>query len=39
MLRVVAVLLALGVGFDQFALNGKYTTAAENVVYRLLQGM
>ena len=36
MLRVLAVLLALGVGFDQFALDGKYTAAAKNLVYLLL---
>ena len=36
MLRVLAVLLALGVGFDQYALDGKYAAAAKKVAYSLL---
>jgi hypothetical protein len=36
MLRVMAILLALGVGFDQYALDGKYAAAVKNVAYLLL---
>jgi len=32
----MAVLLALGVGFDHFTLDGKYRQAAERVIYLLL---
>jgi hypothetical protein len=36
MLRIVAVLLALGVGLDYCALGGKYTHAAGRLAYLLL---
>ena len=36
---MVAVLLALGVGVDCCALGGKYTHAAERLVYLLLHRM
>jgi len=35
MLRIAAILLALGVGLDRSALGGKYTYAAERLVYLL----
>jgi hypothetical protein len=39
MLRMVAILLALGVGFDHYALGGKYRHTAERLVYLLLHRM
>jgi hypothetical protein len=36
---MVAILLALGVGLDYCALGGKYTHAAERLVYLLFQRM
>jgi hypothetical protein len=36
MLRIVAVLLALGVGLDYCALGGRYTHAAGRLAYLLL---
>ena len=39
MLRIVAILLALGVGLDHCALGGKYRHAAEQLAYLLLQRM
>jgi hypothetical protein len=36
MLRVLTLLLALGVGFDHYALDGKYAAAAQKVIYSLL---
>jgi hypothetical protein len=39
MLRMVAVLLALGVGLDYCALGGQYTQAAERLAYLLCHRM
>jgi hypothetical protein len=39
MLRVVALVLALGVGFDRYAYDGKYTTAAATVLRSILRGL
>jgi hypothetical protein len=36
MLRIVAILLALGVGLDHYALGGKYRHSAERLAYLLL---
>ena len=36
MVRVLAVLLALGVGFDHYALDGKYTRVAKTVIHSLI---
>jgi len=36
MLRVAAILLALGVGFDHFVFAGKYRLAAQQLAYLLL---
>jgi hypothetical protein len=38
MLRVAAVLLALGVGFDHLQFDGRYREAAERVILSLLRG-
>jgi hypothetical protein len=35
MLRVMAILLALGVGLDHYALGGKYRHTAERLAYLL----
>lgn len=39
MLRVVALLLALGVGFDWYAYDGKHMTAATAVLRATLRGL
>jgi hypothetical protein len=36
---MVAILLALGVGLDHYALGGKYRHTAERLVYLLLHRM
>jgi hypothetical protein len=39
MLRVMAILLALGVGLDHYALGGKYRHTAERLAYLLFHRM
>jgi hypothetical protein len=36
MLRVMAIVLALGVGVDHYALGGKYRRAAERIAYSVI---